>query len=225
MIIAQPSPPPKCTDPASNQVAQEHLVYAAIDGARKRQEAKLRAFFRNCTTAELDSEAEYLTRELAEIPDRQSAGDLDEAGALLITRGLEYDLEILTAELARRSRISRPYAHAERRFDTGFVRDLKNRLDLPLFIAEYQGVGRLRRESTRFVGLCPFHAEMTPSFTVYDGERGWYCFGCGRGGDVFTFLEETGLTFSEAVRAVAGYLGVAVPINREALPVWERYSA
>lgn len=51
----------------------------------------------------------------------------------------------------------------------------------------------------RLVGLCPFHLDEVSSLTVYPGDRGWYCFGCGRGGDSLQFLIERGMTYSQAV--------------------------
>lgn len=76
-------------------------------------------------------------------------------------------------------------------------------------------VGRrvqLQRRSGRLWGLCPFHPEKTPSFTVAP-ERGFFkCFGCGKGGDVFTFVQELeGLSFWEALRALADEAGVELP--------------
>jgi DNA primase len=73
----------------------------------------------------------------------------------------------------------------------------------------------LRRAGTRFVGLCPFHDERTPSFSVNAQEKLYHCFGCGAGGDVFKFVEEKeGLAFGEAVEALAERYGVEV--EREA---------
>jgi DNA primase len=73
----------------------------------------------------------------------------------------------------------------------------------------------LRRAGTRFVGLCPFHDERTPSFSVNPQEKLYHCFGCGAGGDVFKFVEEKeGLAFGEAVEALAERYGVEV--EREA---------
>lgn len=70
----------------------------------------------------------------------------------------------------------------------------------------------LKRRGRALLGLCPFHNEKTPSFSV-DDERGFYhCFGCSAGGNVFKFLMEIErLTFPEAVRKVADHYGVAVP--------------
>ena len=70
----------------------------------------------------------------------------------------------------------------------------------------------LRRRGRTTVGLCPFHVEKTPSFTVSE-ERGFYhCFGCGEHGDVFSFVMKTqSLAFPEAVRTVAERFGLPVP--------------
>jgi len=70
----------------------------------------------------------------------------------------------------------------------------------------------LRRRGRSFVGLCPFHAEKTPSFTVSE-ERGFFhCFGCGEHGDVFSFVMRVeSLPFPDAVRRVAARFGIPVP--------------
>ncbi len=63
----------------------------------------------------------------------------------------------------------------------------------------------LKKVGKTFVGLCPFHKEKKPSFTVDPGKSLWHCFGCDRGGDVFTFLQELeGLTFAQALAALSG---------------------
>jgi DNA primase len=73
----------------------------------------------------------------------------------------------------------------------------------------------LRRAGTRFTGLCPFHDERTPSFSVDPQEKLYYCFGCEAGGDVFRFVQEKeGLSFPEAVESLAERFGVE--IEREA---------
>ncbi len=77
---------------------------------------------------------------------------------------------------------------------------------------------RSRRSSwpaTRYKGLCPFHREKTPSFTVDRGKGLFYCFGCGTGGDVFKFLVLTErFTFPEAVEHVAARVGIELPRKR-----------
>lgn len=70
----------------------------------------------------------------------------------------------------------------------------------------------LKRRGKTLVGLCPFHNEKTPSFTVYPESRSFYCFGCGAGGDVITFVRRTeNLDYVEAVKAVAQMAGVSMP--------------
>src|ERR1700732_4840461 len=71
---------------------------------------------------------------------------------------------------------------------------------------------RLPRAGRNFVGLCPFHNEKTPSFSV-NPERGFFhCFGCGAGGTVFNFVMRTeGLTFPEAIESLARRYGVTLP--------------
>lgn len=74
----------------------------------------------------------------------------------------------------------------------------------------------LRRQGERFVGLCPFHEERTPSFSVDPREKLYYCFGCEAGGNVFRFLEEKeGLSFADAVEALADRYGVEVERESE----------
>lgn len=69
----------------------------------------------------------------------------------------------------------------------------------------------LRRSGTNFKGLCPFHDEKTPSFMVSPDKQIFHCFGCGRGGNVFTFLVEIeGISFPEAVRTVGRQYGIEV---------------
>jgi DNA primase len=67
----------------------------------------------------------------------------------------------------------------------------------------------VRKQGARYVGLCPFHDERTPSFSVNPSENLYYCFGCQASGDVFTFLrEKEGLEFREAVEQLADRYGI-----------------
>lgn len=86
------------------------------------------------------------------------------------------------------------------------VAEIKLRTDLVELIAQYVP---LKKSGRSHKGLCPFHAEKTPSFHV-DGERGFYkCYGCGKGGDCFSFLQEKeGLSFNEAGEVLARRLGL-----------------
>ncbi|MEO0560269.1 MAG: CHC2 zinc finger domain-containing protein, partial [Bacteroidota bacterium] len=68
---------------------------------------------------------------------------------------------------------------------------------------------RLKKQGRRFVGLCPFHNEKTPSFSVDPNDGLYYCFGCRRGGDVFKFVEEVeGVGFLDSVRLLADRAGI-----------------
>jgi DNA primase len=74
----------------------------------------------------------------------------------------------------------------------------------------------LRRQGARWVGLCPFHEERTPSFSVEAQEKLYHCFGCGVGGDVIKFVEEKeGLGFAEAVELLADRYGVELEREQE----------
>ena len=94
-------------------------------------------------------------------------------------------------------------------FPASFIDDLKSHADIVQVIQERVP---LKRSGAEWKGLCPFHGEKTPSFTV-NGERGvFYCFGCSAGGDVIKFIELLDkVTFPEAVRQLAGRFGLAVP--------------
>jgi DNA primase len=96
-----------------------------------------------------------------------------------------------------------------RRFTEGEIEEVRSRAD----IVEVVGAQvRLRRAGRNFVGLCPFHNEKTPSFTV-NLERGFFhCFGCGVGGTVFDFVMKIeGLTFPEALQSLASRFRIALP--------------
>jgi DNA primase len=83
-------------------------------------------------------------------------------------------------------------------------------------------VGRyvhLKKSGRNFVGLCPFHSEKSPSFSVSQEKQMFYCFGCGVGGNVFTFLMESeGWTFIESVKQLAEEAHIALPENEAADP-------
>ncbi len=88
------------------------------------------------------------------------------------------------------------------------VRDLKLRVNIAEVVSR---VVTLRKTGSRLKGLCPFHAEKSPSFHV-DPDKGFYkCFGCGKAGDAITFVRETEqLTFTEAVEALGQRFGIAI---------------
>lgn len=90
-----------------------------------------------------------------------------------------------------------------------FIDDLRNRVDIVEFIKNYV---LLKKQGQNYIGLCPFHSEKTSSFVVSPHKQIFHCFGCGKGGNVFTFLmEKEGLTFPEAVSHLANYCGIPVP--------------
>ncbi len=90
-----------------------------------------------------------------------------------------------------------------------FIQDLQEKVDIETVISSQVN---LKRRGKTLVGLCPFHNEKTPSFTVYPETRSFYCFGCGAGGDVFSFIRRTeNLDYVEAVKAVAQMAGVPMP--------------
>jgi DNA primase len=91
---------------------------------------------------------------------------------------------------------------------------LQEILDKTNFIAVYQEKLRLVKKGAKWWGLCPFHAEKTPSFSI-DSERGlFYCFGCQKGGSIIDFLMETDkLSFVEAVEELAKRAQVAIPVE------------
>src|SRR5947208_1064660 len=73
----------------------------------------------------------------------------------------------------------------------------------------------LRKAGRTWKGLCPFHQEKTPSFTVSPERQTYHCFGCGAGGDVFRFVQETEkVTFPEALRLLADRAGIRLPARR-----------
>jgi DNA primase len=83
----------------------------------------------------------------------------------------------------------------------------------------------LKKAGRNYLGLCPFHAEKTPSFTVSAEKQIFYCFGCHSGGNVFSFLmQREGLAFPEAVRALAGKYGIEVPTAHLSLAQKEKLS-
>jgi DNA primase len=99
------------------------------------------------------------------------------------------------------------------RFTTETVERVKDAADMIEIVSGYT---ELRRSGERYTGLCPFHEERTPSFSVDPREKLYYCFGCEAGGDVFRFVQEKeGLGFGEAVEALAERYGVEMERERE----------
>jgi DNA primase len=97
-----------------------------------------------------------------------------------------------------------------------FADRVKQQADIVRVIGEYV---RLKKSGQNFSGLCPFHQEKTPSFSVSAVKQMYYCFGCGKGGDIFQFVMEMEKSpFPEAVRTVAEKCGIAIPKPRERSP-------
>ena len=93
-------------------------------------------------------------------------------------------------------------------YPPSFVDEVRRSVDPLQIIGE---VVELKRRGSRWVGLCPFHIEKTPSFTVNE-EGLWHCFGCTSGGDIFRFvMDQEGMEFPEAARSLAERGGVPVP--------------
>lgn len=91
-----------------------------------------------------------------------------------------------------------------------FAYTVKQQADIVRIIGEY--VKLKRSGAQNFSGLCPFHGEKTPSFSVHATRQFYHCFGCGVSGDVFSFVQKIEhITFPEAVRLVAQKLGIALP--------------
>lgn len=89
------------------------------------------------------------------------------------------------------------------------VEEVRERNDIVDVISGYV---KLSKKGSSYFGLCPFHNEKSPSFSVSSGKQMYYCFGCGAGGNVFTFLMEyENYTFPEAMKALAERAGVALP--------------
>ena len=92
-----------------------------------------------------------------------------------------------------------------------FLQELKARCDMVDVASSYMN---LKRGGRNMVGLCPFHGEKTPSFNIYPENGSFYCFGCGAGGDVITFIRKIeNLDYIEAVRFLAQRAGIDMPEN------------
>jgi len=98
----------------------------------------------------------------------------------------------------------------------GFVQEVLARSDIERVVGRYVP---LRKQGANLLGLCPFHGEKSPSFTVAPQKQFFHCFGCGQNGDAITFLREfAGLTFREAVMELAQEAGLRLPEQATAAP-------
>ena len=90
-----------------------------------------------------------------------------------------------------------------------FLQELKFKTDIEDVISDYVS---LKKRGSTSVGLCPFHNEKTPSFTVYNDTQSFYCFGCGAGGDAVTFIKKIeNLDYIDAVKLLAQRAGIQMP--------------
>ncbi len=90
-----------------------------------------------------------------------------------------------------------------------FIQELLSRIDVVEIVGRYV---QLRKGGANFMGLCPFHAEKSPSFTVSPTKQFYHCFGCGKNGNAISFLmDHAGMSFVEAVKDLAQQVGLAVP--------------
>lgn len=96
-------------------------------------------------------------------------------------------------------------------FDQTFINNLRSRTSIADVISSFM---RLKPKGKgEFTGLCPFHQEKTPSFTVSDAKGFYHCFGCGAHGDVIKFvMEQRGLSYPEAIKDLAAQAGLALPV-------------
>ena len=91
---------------------------------------------------------------------------------------------------------------------SGVAAEVKSKLSVLEIVGEQV---QLRKAGTTYKGLCPFHGEKTPSFVVTPGRETWHCFGCGEGGDIFSFvMKRDGSSFPEALKKLAARAGIEI---------------
>ena len=89
------------------------------------------------------------------------------------------------------------------------VEEIRSKNDIVDVISSYV---RLQKKGSSYFGLCPFHNEKSPSFSVSPSKQMYYCFGCGAGGNVFTFMMQyENFTFQEAMQSLAERAGIELP--------------
>ncbi|HIZ07160.1 MAG TPA: DNA primase, partial [Candidatus Eubacterium avistercoris] len=99
------------------------------------------------------------------------------------------------------------------------IEEVRSRNDIVDVISGYV---RLQKKGSTYFGLCPFHNEKTPSFSVSPNKQMYYCFGCGAGGNVFTFIMQyENFTFHEAMELLASRVGIELP-KQEMTPKQKR---
>ena len=94
-------------------------------------------------------------------------------------------------------------------YSEDLVEEVRSKNDIVDVISGYV---RLQKKGSSYFGLCPFHNEKSPSFSVSRDKQMFYCFGCGKGGNVFTFLMDyENFSFPEALKVLADRAGVELP--------------
>lgn len=95
------------------------------------------------------------------------------------------------------------------RIPEDFINEVRNSVNIVDVISQYVS---LEKKGKDYIGLCPFHQEKTPSFTVNEEKQFFNCFGCGKGGNVYKFLMyKDNLTFPESVEQVANFAHISMP--------------
>lgn len=95
------------------------------------------------------------------------------------------------------------------RYDNNLIEDIKANIDIVEVISQYVA---LRRKGSNYFGLCPFHNEKSPSFSVSENKQIFHCFGCGAGGDAIGFVKKIeNISFQEAVELLAEKANIALP--------------
>lgn len=103
-----------------------------------------------------------------------------------------------------------------------FIEEVRGKNDIVDVISDYV---KLQKKGSSYFGLCPFHNEKSPSFSVSRSKQMYYCFGCGAGGNVFTFIMEyENFTFVEAVKFLAERVGMELPVMEESQEAKQRTS-
>ncbi len=96
-------------------------------------------------------------------------------------------------------------------YSDDLIEEVRSKNDIVDVISDYV---KLQRKGSSYFGLCPFHNEKSPSFSVSPGKQMYYCFGCGAGGNVFTFIMEyENYSFVEALKYLADRAGVQLKLN------------
>ena len=94
-------------------------------------------------------------------------------------------------------------------YSDDLIEEIRSRNDIVDVVSSYV---RLTKKGSTYFGLCPFHNEKSPSFSVTPSKQMYYCFGCGQGGNAFTFvMKHENMTFTEAVKHLADKVGIDLP--------------